>query len=177
MNLSAYKTLPNPQLNMECITCTVPEHDDRIIAFSECFKILLHPDQTSIGSVIIASRRHVGRISDFIEKELKEFGEIVSVFEPALENAFGAELINIYYQRNWAYRSLNPDPPFKEGKPNPHVHLHVIPRYSVPISFEGEEWFDPEFGEPFIYQSRKVNENLKEKIIRKIQSQLVLKMK
>ena len=169
--------LPKPQLNKECITCTPPEHDDRIITFSEYFKVILHPDQTSIGSVIIATRRHVGRICDFKEKELKEFGEIISIFEPALESAFGAELINIYYQRNWAYRTNNPDPPFKEGKPNPHVHMHVIPRYSGKISFEEEEWIDPEFGEPFIYRNRKVNEDLKERIISKIQTQLTLKYK
>ncbi|EDY83258.1 hypothetical protein VDG1235_2883 [Verrucomicrobiia bacterium DG1235] len=174
MEFRSYKVLPKPLLNKECITCTQPEHDDRIIAFTQLFKVLLHPDQTSIGSVLIASRRHVGQISGFGNEEKREFIDLISDFEVALEAAFGADLINIYYQRNWAYRSINPDPPLKDGKPNPHVHLHVIPRYSKKVSFEEEEWVDQSFGEPFIYQSRPVSNTLKEKVIRRIQGHLNL---
>ncbi len=114
-------------------------------------------------------------MAEFNEYERSEFIDLISDLEVALEETFKADLINIYYQRNWAYRSANPDPPYKDGKPNPHVHLHVIPRYSSPVHFEGEEWNDETFGEPFVYKGRTVTESLKEKIIREIQTHLNLK--
>ena len=54
-----------------------------------------------------------------------------------LEVALGATGVNLSCDRNWAYRERDPDPPFWEGRPNPHVHWHVVPRHRTPVKFRG----------------------------------------
>jgi len=174
MKLYAYRVPPKANYNRECISCTHPKDDDNLIAFTDHFKVILHPNQSSIGSVIIASRRHVARICDFTHEESSEFLPLFAALEPALESAFGAELLNLFYQRNWAYRKKNPDPPFKDGKPNPHVHCHVVPRYLEPVEFEGMRWEDPNFGEPFSWGKVNLNPEIKRSVISVIQNQLDL---
>ena len=175
MKLRALATKPSAQHHPECITCTQPHDDDGIIAFTDNFKIILHPNQSSIGSVLIATRRHVGRICDFNVDESGEFITLFSTLEPVLESAFGAALLNMDYQRNWAFRQENPDPPFFEGRPNPHVHFHVVPRYSKPVRFRGNIWEDMNFGEPFIWSNIiTLDGETKDAIINTIQSKLDL---
>lgn len=174
MKLRAYRVQPEPNLNKECVTCTQPYDDDNLIAFTDHFKVILHPNQSSIGSVIIAPKRHVPRICDFFPEESAEFIPLFSILEPALENTFGAELLNLYYQRNWAYRQNNPDPPFKNGKPNPHVHCHVVPRYSKSVEFEGMKWEDQTFGEPYVWNKVFLKPTVRNSVISRIQDQLDL---
>ena len=116
--LKAYKTKVKPLYNKECISCTQPNNDPDAIAFTEYWKVNLHPFQDNIGSCLITSLRHVPRICDLTSEETTDFHKLYSVFEPALERSFGANLINISCLRNWAYRRENPHPPFKNGKPS-----------------------------------------------------------
>lgn len=168
--LYAYTTQPSGPVNAECAGCTQPPEDALLIAFTEHFKVILHPNQSSLGNVIIASRRHVARICDFNAAEMAEFAPLFALVEPALEKAFGAELLNLYYQRNWAYRTVNPDPPFKDGRPNPHVHCHIVPRYSHPVEFGGHRWVDATFGEPFVWGRVSLPAPLRLAIIERIRS-------
>lgn len=175
MKLKGYHEPPEPRLVSECVSCTQPDADDRIIAFTELFKVILHPNQTSVGTLIVATRRHVPRLADLSPAESDELINLLKVVETSLERAFDADLINIYYQRNWAYRKENPDPPFKDGRPNPHVHVHIMPRYSRRVRFEGEDWVDQAFGEPFIWQKRTVDEDMKVAVISHVQQHLPIR--
>ena len=172
LQLQAYTTHPTGPVNPQCASCTQPPEDALLIAFTEHFKVILHPNQCSLGNVIIASRRHVARICDFNAAEMAEFTPLFALVEPALEAAFEAELLNLYYQRNWAYRTQNPDPPFKDGHPNPHAHCHLVPRYSRPVEFDGHRWVDTTFGEPFVWGSVSLPAPLRLAIIARIRSQL-----
>jgi hypothetical protein len=78
------------------------------------------------------------------------------------------------YQRNWAFRVQNPDPPFKDGRPNPHVHWHVMPRYANPVVFEGLTFDDPTFGEPFEWRDKEVPADVRRAILCQIQEALDL---
>jgi len=42
---------------------------------------------------------------------------------------------------NWSYNPEKQHPAFLDGKPNPHSHWHIIPRYDSPRQF-GIEAFD-----------------------------------
>jgi diadenosine tetraphosphate (Ap4A) HIT family hydrolase len=172
MQLYAYTLQPVGTVNPVCAGCTQPPEDELLIAFTEHFKVILHPNQSSLGNVIIASRRHVARIADFNAAEQAEFIPLFTLIEPALEAAFGAVLVNLYYQRNWAYRTVNPDPPFKDGRPNPHVHCHIVPRYSRPVEFGGRRWVDATFGEPFVWDNVSLPAPLRLAIIERIRSKL-----
>lgn len=173
MQLKAFKTQPQDNLNTECITCTKPSEDARNILFTEHWKALLHPTQNLLGSCLVAPIRHVHRLCDLTPEENQEFHELIQIFEPALENAFGADLINFMCLRNWAFREDDPDPPFKDGKPNPHVHWHVFTRYKEPVEFEGLTFEDPDFSHPIVFKPNTQSTKLiKDKIIQQIQKQL-----
>lgn len=174
MKLKAFRQQPIANYNRECISCTPPEDDDGIIAFTDHFKAIIHPNQSSLGAVLVATRRHVARIADFSPEEAAEFVPLLAVLEPAMERAFGAPLVNLDYQRNWAFRKENPDPPWRDGKPNPHVHFHIVPRYPDPVEFHGLRWEDPNFGEPFVWGKVAVPAESGLAIIHRIQSHLNL---
>ena len=171
--MKAYRTPPQTQLNTECVTCTPPEHDGEIIAFTDLWKVILHPDQSGLGSCLVAPLRHVPRLCDQTPEESIGFFELVRELEPALEHAFGATLINFSCLRNWAYRLHDPDPPFKNGQPNPHVHWHVLTRYARPVTFEGVTFTDEAFGEPFEPKGESAK-GIRREIIERIQGELEL---
>jgi diadenosine tetraphosphate (Ap4A) HIT family hydrolase len=35
---------------------------------------------------------------------------------------------------------------YKESEPDPHLHIHVRPRYDKPVMLSGNTYFDSEFG-------------------------------
>lgn len=172
MILQAYSQVPNANFNTECISCTQPNGDPDLLFFTKYWKVVLHPDQSGLGNCLITALRHVPKISELTTEESGEFFQILSVFEPALEKALNATLINISCDRNWAYRKDNPDPPFKNGLPNPHVHWHVAVRYSEPQEFAGIVFKDINFGEPIVWDSIRVSQEVKIKIISKIRGEL-----
>ncbi|MBI2437138.1 MAG: HIT family protein [Candidatus Magasanikbacteria bacterium] len=172
MLLHAYQQKPIANYNTDCISCTLPNNDSDLIFFTDFWKVVLHPDQSGLGSCLITARRHVGKLSELTPEEFSEFFQVITILEPTLEHTFGATLINLSCDRNWAYRTENPDPPFKNGKSNPHVHWHLTTRYSTSKEFEGILFEDPSFGEPITWRSVKLGQDLKNKIITKIQNEL-----
>lgn len=168
----AYSKPPGLNLDPECITCTPPDGDPEVIFFGDHWKVLLHPSQCGLGNVLLAPMRHVPRMADLVPGEWIEFQAVIAVLEPALERAFGARLINMHYQRNWAYRADAPDPPFKDGRPNPHVHWHLTPRYESAVTVEGTVFDDPTYGEPFEWRSVEVPTAVRQSILRRIRGEL-----
>lgn len=121
----------------------------------------------------MAPLRHVPRICDQTPKESTDFFAVVRELEPALERSFGAALINFSCLRNWAYRAVDPDPPFLNGQPNPHVHWHVLTRYAQPVTFEGVTFTDEAFGGLFKPRGERA-QGIRDKIIARIQGELRL---
>lgn len=111
-------------------------------------------------------------MADLTTDEAVDFHDILTELEPALEAAFSAQLINMVYQRNWAYRVHHPDPPMRNGQPNPHVHWHITPRYDHPVIFEGITFEDPTFGEPYEWRNRQVTTMVRAAIIDRIRAHL-----
>ena len=171
--LFSYKHLQDGPLNPDCIACTKPEHEKFLLGFSDKWKVILHPWQAHIGSCLVTSRRHVGRISHLTANEITEFVTIVGILEQALEAAFNIDLLNCACLMNWAYKKDNAKPKFKEGKPNPHVHWHLITRCAQPIHLEGYRFEDPEFGDPYDPQRHlEISVDIKETIRKEILNKL-----
>ncbi|PNY81217.1 hypothetical protein CVO96_07325 [Deinococcus koreensis] len=133
---------------------------------------MLHPSQCSPGSVLLVARRHVPRMADLTDDEAHDFQAVLRVLEPGLERAYGAPLVNLAYQRNWAYRARNPDPPLENGRPNPHVHWHVTPRYPSPLEVAGMTFRDPTFGEPFEWRDVPVPPGVRRAILERLREVL-----
>ena len=136
------------------------------------WKALLHPNQSSLGSALIVSLRHVSKVGALTRVEMADFHQLFRQLESTLERTFGAALVNLSCERNWAYREKNPVPPFLEGQPNPHVHWHVVPRYRQRVRFMNIEWNDPTFGEPFLWRKKDIPEDVTVGIIHAIRQTL-----
>jgi diadenosine tetraphosphate (Ap4A) HIT family hydrolase len=115
----------------------------------------------------------VARICDFNAAETAEFVPLFAIVEPALEAAFGEEPLNLCDQRNWAYRAHTP--PCKDGRPNPHMHCHIVRRYSRSVDCGGGRWEDPSFGEQFVWGRVSDWAPLRLALIERIRSRLPLK--
>jgi len=174
--LLAYRTEPAVALDPACVTCTQPEHDPDVIAFTDHWKIVLHPDQTTAGSCLIGTRRHARKLSSLTADEAADFHQLVMVLEPALEAAIGADLVNFSCLRNWAYRLEDPEPPYRDGVPSPHVHWHVATRYQQPKEIQGVHFDDVDFGEELVWRQRRVDPVVRRFLMRSIRSALPVKL-
>lgn len=87
--LRVFTETPNFRPDPECPGCTPVDADPSLIAFSEHWKILLHPNQSLLGSCIVSTLRHVHRLADLTKVESLDFHGLVEVLEPALEVSFG----------------------------------------------------------------------------------------
>jgi diadenosine tetraphosphate (Ap4A) HIT family hydrolase len=159
-------------LHPVCISCTAPEHDPSTFAVSEHWKVVLHPDQTVPGSLLIVSLRHVPKLSELSTAEAAEFFELATVVERALEAEVGATMVNFSCLRNWAFREVNPVPPLLDGHPNPHVHWHVAPRYRRSVTIGGDEFIDHQYGEELRWEARYVVEEVRTELIRRLTNAL-----
>jgi diadenosine tetraphosphate (Ap4A) HIT family hydrolase len=168
--LRAFRRQPIDRPNPVCISCTPPEQDGNLIAFSRHWKILLHPNQSGFGNLLIVCLRHAPSISDLTASEFSDFHATYSLVERAIETRLGASLLNVSCERNWAYRVESPEPPYLDGRPNPHVHWHVVPRYRQKVRFEGIEWDDPAFGDPFVWREKDIPLLVRQAIIERIRS-------
>lgn len=57
---------------------------------------------------------------------------------------------------------------YLQEQPDPHIHWHFIPRYNHKIEFKELVFEDPDFGRMRQRPIRKIPDNIREKIIRKI---------
>lgn len=94
-------------------------------------------DQSLLGTSYITAKRHVESLSDLTTSEQNEFFAVHAVFEQAIKQAFGAQVINTSALMNHAFR---------EVQAAPHVHWHVKPRYATPVLFNKSVYTDPAFG-------------------------------
>lgn len=111
-----------------------------LIAFHEKFQtqeLLVHefeywlwsvrPVQATLGASVLSLKRYAEQFSQLNEHEAGELAVIAAKVERVLKAAFQYDKIN--------YLMLM--------MVDPHVHFHVIPRYSSSRSFAGREWQDP----------------------------------
>ena len=127
--------------------------------------IFLAPNQSNIGTCIVALKRCCGDLSGIKPEEWIDFGKIVEMLEAALKNAFNTTMFN------WS-SLMNSD--YLKNPPNPHVHWHFMPRYRQMTEFEGLIFEDPYFGQSKHSPIREIPTNVREKIIEKIEEYLQL---
>ncbi|MDD1763877.1 MAG: HIT family protein [Methanobacteriaceae archaeon] len=121
--------------------------------------IFLAPNQSNLGTCVIALNRHHATLTGLTSEEWEEFVQLVERMENALKNAFQPTLINWGCLMNSFYL---------ENKPDPHLHWHFIPRYRDPVEFEGHTFEDPHFGYMRPRPPKNISEDVREKIKEKI---------
>ena len=88
--------------------------------------VLLRPAQVTLGSLVLAAKSHASSYGNLSVAAFAEQGRAVSDIEAALRAFTRYERIN--------YLMLM--------MVDPHVHFHVIPRYSEPRTWSGIEFPD-----------------------------------
>ncbi|MDI6643760.1 MAG: HIT family protein [Methanobacteriaceae archaeon] len=130
-----------------------------LIQENRFWTIFLAPNQSNIGTCVIALRRNSSELSDLKDEEWAEFSFIVKNMEQSLKKSFNATLFNWGCLMNSSYLKESPDP---------HIHWHFIPRYKNPVEFEDQIFDDPYFGYMHPRPEKKVSSLTRKKIIEMI---------
>ncbi len=80
---------------------------------------------------------HYNSLSELTDDEWDELRNLVCKMEACLKTVLGATLCNWSCLMNSFY---------KETAPDPHLHIHVRPRYDKPVMLNGSTYTDSEFG-------------------------------
>lgn len=97
-----------------------------LVAEYEHWCVLARPKQVTLGSLVLLANSAHERFSDLPQSAFSQLAKVTSDIETALEGFVTPEKLN--------YLMLM--------MVDPHVHFHVIPRYSATRRFEGTELQD-----------------------------------
>ena len=104
----------------------------------------LRPLQPTLGAGILSLKRYANSFSDITLEEGKDLSIITKLIEKKLYETFNYDKIN--------YLMLM--------MVDPHLHFHIIPRYSRAVEFENMLWVDKGWpGLPNL-DSREISENM-----------------
>ena len=129
-----------------CSWCNLSEEDKQFQVYeSALWSVFLSDEQDYIGRCILVLKRHCGSMSELTDDEWEELRKIVYKVETCLKASLGATLCNWSCLMNSFY---------KESDPNPHLHIHVRPRYDKPVMINGSTYIDSEFGHHYAKSKR-----------------------
>ena len=121
-----------------CEWCNLSEKDKQFQVYkSKAWSVFLSDEQDYLGRCILVLKRHCGSLSDLTDDEWNELRNLICKVEACLKTVLGASLCNWSCLMNSFY---------KEAVPNPHLHIHVRPRYDKPTVISGNAYTDSEFG-------------------------------
>lgn len=109
----------------------------------EHWVVLLRPKQVTIGSIVLACKENVERVSDISVEAFSEMKTVTTDLETALQKAFSYDKIN--------YLLLM--------MVDKHVHFHVLPRYAETRQVGGGTFTDTAWpGPPDVTQTLDVTD-------------------
>ena len=121
-----------------CEWCSLSEKDKRLQVYaSKSWSVFLSDEQDYIGRCILVLKRHCNSLSALTVDEWDELRMLICKVEACLKTVLGAALCNWSCLMNSFY---------KEETPDPHLHIHVRPRYNKPVMLNGSTYIDSEFG-------------------------------
>ena len=121
-----------------CDWCNLSEEDKRFQVYeSKSWSVFLADEQDYIGRCILVLKRHCKALSELTEEEWGELRTLICKAEACLKAVLGAALCNWSCLMNDFY---------KDPAPDPHLHIHVRPRYDKPVMLNGNVYLDSEFG-------------------------------
>ena len=125
------------KIKNSCEWCNLTETEKKyLLKASEYWNVYLADKQDYIGRCILVLNRHCGALSKLDSNEWAELKALIEQLEMAITNALGATMFNWSCMMNDFYKS---------DTPNPHLHIHVRPRYNSPITINGKIFYDEEF--------------------------------
>lgn len=123
---------------VNCEWCSLSEKDKQFqVDESKSWSVFLSDEQDYIGRCILVLKRHCGSLSELTDDEWGELRYLICKVEACLKAVLGAALCNWSCLMNNFYKVI---------APNPHLHIHVRPRYDKPVMLNGNTYTDSEFG-------------------------------
>ena len=123
---------------MNCDWCNLSEEEKRYQLYeSALWTVFLSDEQDYIGRCILVLKRHCGSLAELTEEEWEELRRLVCKVETCLKTVLGAALCNWSCLMNSFYKGTDHDP---------HLHIHVRPRYDKAVTINGNNYPDSEFG-------------------------------
>lgn len=121
-----------------CTWCNFSENEKRwLLTENLSWYVFLADKQDYVGHCILVLKRHCGCLSNLTDNEWIELKHLIVQLENCFKVTLNAELFNWSCLLNDFYKS---------SEPNPHLHLHVRPRYKQSVSLNGKLYYDEEFG-------------------------------
>lgn len=144
-----------------CGWCNLSEEDKQFLLYeNSSWSVFLSDEQDYIGRCILVLKRHCGSMSDLTDDEWEELRKLICEMETCLKTVLGAALCNWSCLMNSFY---------KESDPNPHLHIHVRPRYDKPVTLNGSIYIDNEFGHHYaVNKSGEIPEKDKEEMFARL---------
>lgn len=148
-----------------CGWCNLSEEEKRLQVYESAFwSVFLADEQDYIGRCILVLKRHCGSLAELSDEEWKDLHDLVCKVETCLKRVLGASLCNWSCLMNSFY---------KEAVPDPHLHIHVRPRYDKPVIINGNTYTDCEFGHHYaLHQDGSIPAEDKEEVFGRLKEWL-----
>jgi diadenosine tetraphosphate (Ap4A) HIT family hydrolase len=131
---------------INCDWCNLSDEARRFQLYeSKSWSVFLSDEQDYIGRCILVLKRHCHSLSELTTDEWDELRDLIGKVEACLKAVLGAALCNWSCLMNSFY---------KEQAPDPHLHIHVRPRYDKPVALNGSTYIDREFGHHYALHKR-----------------------
>lgn len=118
----------------DCDVCNGPEIYGELpeVVASDTWRVELNPNQQHLGRTFVGLRDHKPSLSELTAEEMAELHRIIVALEMGARAAFSPDLFNWMCLMNNA----------KRDDQQPHVHWHMVPRYSNPVKFGEHTYTD-----------------------------------
>ena len=111
------------------------------------WSVYLADVQDYVGRCILVLNRHCGCLSELDISEWIDLKTMIDQVECVYKEVLGAELSNLSCLLNNFY---------KEALPNPHLHIHMRPRYKNAIVINNHLYEDTEFAHHYALKKEEV---------------------
>jgi diadenosine tetraphosphate (Ap4A) HIT family hydrolase len=119
--------------------------------------ILLRPQQVTLASLVLAAKSQATAFSDLPPPAFTELSFIIPEIESSLQR------FNPYNKINYLMLMMV----------DPHVHMHVLPRYENPQFFDGIEFKDVGWpGQPDLRSARELPDKVQKNLLWNLQLRL-----
>lgn len=108
---------------MQCSLC---QPLDGEVWFAPRWRVVVNRNQNKLGKAFLVLERHETDVASLTDEEVLALWAAVRVVKDALVSLFQPDHFNYAFLINL----------------DPHVHLHVIPRYRTPRDFAGQTFED-----------------------------------
>lgn len=127
-NTEKIKYVKGAKPDVRCILCAIRDKDPRVknltLFSNELFIIAVNLYPFNPGHVMIFPARHISRIGDMTPEEAAEMHRLLSLTIRILDEEYSPSGYNVGYNLGDG-----------SGASIPHLHQHVVPRYSNETGF------------------------------------------